>query len=335
MTEHSRQALVADIGGTYISLAIADIDELAVSHFALLSSADFKSPLDAIERYLHSLPSVPDKASLAIAGTVETDGVHVTHRPWTITKRDVRAVTGAEWVTLLNDLEALALSLPCLTDYELIEIGKRAPVRYGNKVVIGAGTALGVAGLVWSGEKWITVCGEGGQVAFPAPKPGEFDIRSAFASEAFLPAEEVFSGKGLVAVYGALLRSRGEEPKPLSPPQITKLGLAGDDAAATEAVNLIASAFGRFAGDIALVFGARGGVYLAGGLSAGIVPAIDHGRFRAAFADKGAMNGYLDILPLKVIKTGADAGLRGAAIALARELSAGTGQGRRTLSRAC
>lgn len=334
MTEHSRQALVADIGGTFMSFAIADIDELTISHFALLSSADFKRPMEAVERYLRSLPSVPDKASFAVAGEMSADGCKMTFRPWTITKKDIRAATGVEWVSLINDLEALALSLPHLTDYELIEISRGDHVRYGNKVVINAGTGLGMAGLVWDGERWIPVRGEGGQVAFPAPASDEFDVRKAFPAGEFVSAEMVFSGNGLVALYNALARDRGETVPVHSAPQINRLGASGEDQIAAEAVHLMATWFGRFAGDVALTFGARGGVYLGGGLSAGIVPAVDRGRFLSAFAEKGNSRAYVAALPLHVVKTGADAGLRGAAVALARALPASGSAGRRTISSA-
>jgi glucokinase len=328
MNDHSRQALVADIGGTFMSFAVADIDELTISHFALLSSADFKRPMDAVERYLKSLPSVPDKASFAVAGEVAADGCTMTFRPWTITKKDIRAATGCEWVTLLNDLDALALSLPHLTDYELIEIAKGEHVRYGNRVVINAGTGLGIAGLMWSGDHWLPVHGEGGRVAFPAPAADEFDVRKAFASD-FVSAEQVFCGQGLVALYNALARDRGETAPALSAPQINRLGASGEDPIAAEAINLMGIWFARFAGDVALTFGARGGVYLGGGLSAGVVPAIDRQHFLAAFRAKGESSGYAAAMPVHVVKTGADAGLRGAAVALARALPAGVSAGRR------
>lgn len=322
MSKNSRQALVGDIGGTHISLAITDIDELTVAHFALLSSADFDNPMDAIQRYLRSVPQCPDMVGLAIAGTVTPIGVEMTHRPWTITKKDVRAATGAEHVTLLNDFEALALSLPHLTDYDLITIGDGVPVPHATKVVIGDGTGLGVAGLVWSGQHWVTICGEGGRASFPAPRAGELEMRKAFPADEFVSTGKVFSGSGLVALYEALAQSKSAAPADLSAPQIVKVGLSGEDAIASEALKLMATWLGRFAGNIALLFGARGGVFLGGGLASNIVPAFNDGRFRTAFNGEGEQRSYLETVPVKVIKTGADAGLRGAAIAVAQSLPA-------------
>jgi glucokinase len=318
-----RQALVADIGGTFICLAIADIDELTISHFALLNAADFSSPMDAVERYLRSVPARPDKASFAIAGSVGGDIATMTFKPWTISKGDVQTVTGAETVALVNDVEGLALSLPHLTSDELVPMLGGRPQPSATKVVINASTGLGVAALISSPGGAATVLhGEGGQVAFPATRADEFNLRSGVPSERFLSAETVFSGAGLVSIYVGLALAHQGRATPLTAPQITQAAIKGDDRNAVEAVRLMGLWFARFAGDVALMFGARGGVYLSGGLSANIVPRMGQAAFLTAFADKARARGYLESIPVNVIKTGADAGLRGAAVALARELDA-------------
>jgi glucokinase len=320
MTDHSRQALVGAIGGTYISLAIADIDELTIANFALLNSADFEQPMQAVERYLASVPRCPNKVGLALAATVNGDKAAFIHRPWTLTRNDVRAATGADHVTLVNDFEALALALPHLTSYDLQGIHTGETVPHGTKVVIGAGTGLGVATLVHTGEDWLPISGEGGYAAFPAQPPGEYDIRQAFPPDSHISADDVFSGRGLVALYTALAKSRGGTATPVGARSIAAAGIAHEDPVAVEALDLMATWLGRFAGDIALIYGARGGVYLAGGLAANIVAVLSTGRFGDAFEAKGKRSAYLEAIPVKVVKTGADAGLRGAALALARIL---------------
>lgn len=320
MIDHSRQALVGAMGGTYISLATADIDELTVSNFALLNTADFERPMQALERYLTSIPRCPNKVGLALAGTVAGDKATFTHRDWTLSKNDVLAATGADHVAFINDLEALALSLPHLTDHDVQEVHPGEAVLHGTKVVIGAGTGLGIAGLVHTGETWIALGGEGGFAAFPAQPAGEFDIRQAFEPRAYISADDVFSGRGLVALYTALARSRNATPAPAGARIIAAAGLTHEDPIAAEALDLIATWLGRFAGDVALIYGARGGIYLAGGLAANIVPALTTGRFREGFESKGKRSDYVGRIAVKVVKTGADAGLKGAALALARSL---------------
>ena len=168
MTTYSRRALVGDIGGTNIRLAITDIDELTISDFALLSSGDFEDPREAIEKYLKTIPDVPSMVGLAIAGPVSDGSATMTNRPWRFDRDEIRAVTKAEHVHFVNDFEALALSLPHLTDNELHQIGGGAPVRNAPMVVLGPGTGLGVAALVDSPAGRVAVATEGGHVTFGA-----------------------------------------------------------------------------------------------------------------------------------------------------------------------
>ena len=106
MSENSRHALVGAIVGTYISLASMDIDEYTVANFALLNSADFASPMEAIARYLKSLPRVPDKVGLSIAGLVNGESARMTHLPWSFDWNDIRAVTRASHICFVNEFEA-------------------------------------------------------------------------------------------------------------------------------------------------------------------------------------------------------------------------------------
>lgn len=320
MVDHSRQAVVGAIGGTYISLAIMDIDELTVSNFALLNSHDFKDPMEALGRYLKSVPRVPNKIGLSIAGVVDGEKAKMNHLPWSFGWNDIRAVSGCDHVAFVNEFEALALAAPRMTDYDLIEINRGIAKRDGTRVVVSAGTGLGSAALVRAGDKWQAVSGESRYAAFPAPLGDEFDIRTAIAHEGFVTAGQVLTGHGLVALYGALTKTAGDKAAALSPAQITKAGLSGEDAAASEALDLMATWLGRFTGDVALHYGATGGVFLAGGLPSGIVPALQTGRFQDAFEGFGERHEYLGNIPVNVIKAGADAGLRGAAIALANSL---------------
>jgi glucokinase len=322
MVENSRQALVGAIGGTYISLATMDIDELTIGNFALLNSANFASPMEAIERYLKSLPSVPNKVGLSIAGTVTGESAQMNHLPWSFDWNDIRAVSGAQHVCFVNEFEALALALPHMTDYDMVEIAKGKAHPYGTKVVLSAGTGLGAAALIRAGEKWHAVSGESRFASFPAPLGHEFDIRTIIAHDGFVTAGQIFTGHGLVKLYEALAKKPDAH---LTPSQITKAGFSGEDGAASEALDLMATWLGRFVGDIVLHFGATGGLYLAGGMPSNMIPAFQTGRFRDAFEGIGARHDYLGQVPVRVLKTGADAGLRGAAVALSNSLPNRTG----------
>lgn len=318
MTTYSRRALVGDIGGTNIRLAITDIDELTISDFALLSSADFDDPRDAIERYLNTVPDRPSMVGLAIAGPVSDGSAIMTNRPWRFDRDEIRAVTKAEHVYFVNDFEALALALPHLTDYDLHQIGGGAPTKDAPMVVLGPGTGLGVAALLNSSAGRVAVATEGGHITFGAQDQQELELLKKIVPDpGFLGAEEMLSGRGLVALYRALSgRIEGE----FTAPDIVERALTHKDPPASRAVEQFAAWLGRFAADIALAYGARGGVYVGGGIAPNIIDALRAGAFRSAFEKKGSHASYVASIPVYVIKTGADAGLRGAAIALSQRV---------------
>jgi glucokinase len=307
-----RTALVADIGGTNARFAIADLDTLTLTHFAAFPCARFSSPAAVIAAYLATTAERPPLAAIAVAGPVAGDSVHLTNLAWDIAREGIRTATGAEDVLLLNDFEALARSLPLLTDRDLRQVGGEAPVPHATKAVLGPGTGLGVAGLVWSAAGWVPVAGEGGHVTFPAETAEELAILDRVrGGPSSVSMERLLSGSGLGRLH-AILSDRAEPPLPAS--EVTARALAGTDPAARKALDLFVAWLGRFAGDLALVYGAQGGVYLGGGIAPRIAGILASGRFRAAFQDKGRLRPYLAPIPTYVI-IAPDAGLRGAAVA--------------------
>ncbi len=318
MADYSRLSLVGDFGNTFISLGIADIDELTIDHFALLSTDDFEGPMDAIQRYLKSIPQCPDRVGLAFAGELEGDAISLTRRGWRVTKEEVRAATGARQVTLINDIDALARALPSLQAHDFASVGIPAEKNEGTSVLIVAGSGLSIAAVMPATTGPRLIRGDGGAISMPASEPDEFDPQS-LSPHGRPRAEDVLSGVGIARLYRAICEKASNMPKQLSAPQIVQLGLSGEDAAASEAVRLTATWLARLAGDMALLFGASAGVYLAGGLCANVVPFVSANGFRGAFADKGRAREHLEQLPIRVVKTAADAGLRGAALALAEE----------------
>lgn len=317
MTEHFRQALVGVFGGTYITLAISDIDELTVNNFALLNTADFDTPMQAVERYLKSIPRCPDKVSFACAGQVHGDTVEFEHRNWRLTRNDVRAATGATHIFMINDAEATALMVPNLSRYDVVELQEGRAVPYGNKALAICGSGMAIAGVVHASGEWRPVTGRGGLMSFLLSPSDPDELRgTSFAAEPSY--DEVFSGKGLVALYGALA---GKELK-LTPGarQIAAAGLSGEDPVAVRSLQIMAGWLGRMAGDVALIYGTADGLYLGGGLPANIVPALQTGHFSQAFLGSGRRADYLRHVPVRIVKMAADAAMRGAALASGRSL---------------
>jgi glucokinase len=315
MTEHFRQALVGVFGGTYITLAISDIDELTVSNFALLNTADFDEPMQAVERYLKSVPRCPDKVAMAFAGKVSGDVAEFEHRNWRVTRNDIRAATGAPQVLMINDAEAAALMLPNLSRYDVVELYEGRAVPYGNRALVTCGSGMSVAGLVHSAGEWLPVTGHGSLVSFALAPSDPDDLRGTHFAEA--PSyDQVFSGRGLAALYAALA-GKDVTPSP-GARQIAAAGLSGEDPVAVRSLQVMATWLGRLSGDMALLYGTVGGLYLAGGLPANIVSALQTGHFGQSFLGSGRRADYLRHVPVRVVKMAADAAMRGAALAMGR-----------------
>lgn len=326
MTAITRQALVGDIGGTNARFAIADIDELTISDFANFRCDMFASLPEAIAAYLDSIPHRPAMAGLAVAAPVNGDRIQLTNRPWTFTRTEIADAAGVERLHLVNDYEALALCLPHLTAHDLHGIGAGRDEKGAPMAVVGPGTGLGVAALVRARDICIGVAGEGGHVSFAPQSAADMEIVEQIRQAGeHVSAEKLISGPGLVRLYKALgdIRSRAGAPAQEigDAAEVVARALSGDDALAAEALDYFVTWLGRFAGDIALLYGARGGVYLGGGIVPKILAALDSKRFLDAFRSKGRLTSFLEPVPVHVIMA-ADAGLRGAAVALSASLSA-------------
>lgn len=309
--------LVADIGGSNARFAIADADRRVLQEFASLPSASFASLQEAAETYLATASSRPARASFALAAPLSGETIRMTNLPWSFTREELRRVCGVDELMLVNDFEALARIVPELAANDLHRIGGNGECKSdANRLVLGPGTGLGMSGIVRCGDGWLPVPGEGGHASLPVRNARELAIRDRLggAGNQHVSAEDLVSGPGLARLYRILAEIGGEQVEPLLPEQISELGLSGDDPIAAAALEQFAEWLGAFAGDMALAFGARGGVYLAGGISPRILPLLESGRLRAAFEDKGRFAAFLAAIPIFVILA-ADAGLRGAAAA--------------------
>ena len=313
----TRTALVADIGGTNARLAVADLATLRVSGAASYRCAEFPSLEAVVASYLNGHAERPTVAAVAVAAPVVGDTVRLTNSPWSLVHDELRAAIGVETLLVLNDFEALAHALPHLAAADLHQIGGGAPAERAAKVVLGPGTGLGVAGLAWSPAGWQALASEGGHAAFAVEDATEFAmLERLLTGRERLSVERVVSGPGLADVYRVLAELQGRPAPPLQAAEVVRRAHAGDDPVAREALDRFAAWLGRFAGDAALFFGARGGVYIGGGIAPRMVDVLSAGRFRSAFEAKGRMTQYLAPVPVYVILA-ADAALKGAAAALA------------------
>lgn len=294
--------LIADIGGTNVRFALVQQDG-ALSDEKVMKCGDFPGLADAAHSYLSSVENhaPPRKAAFAIAGPVEGDLFHMTNHIWSFSVQDVRDALGLTDLKLFNDFHAIAMAIPHLDDAHCMQIGTQSHVHSEKpKVIIGPGTGLGVASLVWNGTHYIPVSGEGGHITMPAKTDREFDIFAWLIKEKYnhVSAERVCSGKGLVNLYDAIRALDGMTHLPdLTPEEISKAARDNNNQAAREAWDLMLGFLGTVAGNLALTLGAHGGVYIAGGILPQTADMLCHTRFRDQFEAKGRFQEYMAAIP--------------------------------------
>ena len=309
--------LVADVGGTKIDLGRAAPDGSIVA-VRQLAVADFASIEAALEAYLADQPGPPPRAAaLAIAGPVLGDAVALTNGPWRFSVAAAQRRLGVERLLALNDFTALALGLPSIARAHLLRLGGGRADPDAPIGLIGPGTGLGVAGLLRVAGRWVPLPGEGGHASL-APEDAREAAVLALLRRRFghVSAERVLSGPGLVNLYTALCERAGSAVAPdCSPEAVTEWALAGTPAIAETALAMFCSLLGSAAGNLALTLGARGGVYIGGGICPRFADFLAASQCRARFEDKGRMRPYLEAIPLFLIQAPHPA-LHGAAAAL-------------------
>ncbi|MER6951504.1 glucokinase [Nonomuraea sp. NPDC000554] len=289
--------LVADIGGTNARFGLVTSPGARPSHVAVLAGADHPSLPEAVAAYLAELAGGvrPGAACLAVAGPVEGERYRLTNSAWAGSVREL----DVPFAALLNDFEALAVSLPHLGGDDLVSLGGPDP-SYGVKAVLGPGTGLGVGGLVPSGEGWTPIPGEGGHVTVPVQDERELELVRALRAQGLghVVAEHVLSGPGLARLHRALAAVNGVSAPVLSASDIVA---RVDDSLCAETVEVFCGMLGSFAGNVALTLGARGGVYLGGGVLPRIVDRVRASDFRARFTANPDMSGYLAAIATTLI----------------------------------
>ncbi|MGN6465317.1 MAG: glucokinase [Rhizobiaceae bacterium] len=305
--------LIGDIGGTNARFAILVDSYAEPKEFPTVQTADFPNIDDAIQTAILDHTSIqPRSAVLAVAGPVEGDEIELTNCQWVVRPKEMATGLGLEDIVVLNDFEAQALSVVALGEDQMEKIGRGVAEGDASRVILGPGTGLGVAGLVHACHRWIPVPGEGGHMDIGPRTPRDFEVFPHLEKiEGRISGEQLLCGRGLVNIYRAIAKADKKTPALATPAEITAAGLEKSDPIATEAVSMFVTCLGRTAGDLALVFMSRGGVYLTGGIAQKIVPALKSGAFRRAFEDKATHSELLRAMPVYVITNprGAVAGL--------------------------
>jgi glucokinase len=322
--------LAADVGGTKTHLALYEPDA-GPRHpvFDRLVSSRAYPSLDAIVReFVDDAGARTVRGAVGVAGPVVGRRCDTTNLPWDVSADGLGATLGGADITLLNDLEATAWGLAMLAPADLEPLAPGEPA-HGNRVLVAAGTGLGVALLTWDGRGWIPSASEGGHAAFAPTDPLEAELLAwMHRRHRRVSVERLLSGPGIADLYRFLAATgRGDAPAgfdahveaaPDPAVVVTHAALEGACGRARLALERFVRVYGAVAGDLALITLARGGVYLAGGIAPRILPFLREGAFLEAFRDKGRLAPVVARIPVSVVLRPETALWGAAAFALAR-----------------
>ena len=315
--------LAGDVGGTHTRLGLFDPvrprpRQFAIQIFTTLDFPDLPTMVAAFLRDQSTDHSNIDRACFGVAGPVIDDAATLTHVPWSVDGRTIAKAFELKHVRVLNDLVAMAYAVPVLKDSELHTLQRGEAVRGGNIALLAAGTSLGIALLHSVDGRLIPSPSEGGHADFAARTEREIALlRDLTARFGRAEVEHVVAGKGLVNIHRVAHRGPCTAALDLddvdAPAEISKAALERRCGGCVEVLEFFVESYGAEAGNLALGVMATGGVYLGGGVSPKILPALETGAFLKAFRAKGTFESMLEKMPIKVILN-AEAGLLGAAV---------------------
>lgn len=292
-------SLLADIGGTNVRFALVCNGALGPIHrFDVRAHAGI---VPALRGFLddHAATVSVDVAFLAVAGPVEKGSCRLTNSRWLVDAAELKREFGFSTVRLVNDLEAVALSLPHLRPSELHLVGPNRSPEEQPIAVISPGTGLGMACRLPSGR---VVASEGGHATLAAGNDREEALIGVLRRQhGHVSIERALSGDGLVNLYRAIAAVDGRECPARTAPEITAAGLAGDCPIGREALDTFCALLGAAAGDVALFFGARGGIFVGGGIVPRMVGHLERTEFRRRFEAKGRFQPYVAAIPTMVV----------------------------------
>ncbi|HEY5801985.1 MAG TPA: glucokinase [Burkholderiaceae bacterium] len=304
--------LLADIGGTNARFALETAPG-ACAAVAVLACRDYATLHDALAHYLdradvQALAPQVRHGALAIANPVDGDTIRMTNHHWAFSIAALRDAFGLSTLLVVNDFTALAMALPHLDDTQRRQVGRGA-VRADRAIgLLGAGTGLGVSGIlpVDGGKRWVPLCSEGGHVTFSPVDEFETEVlRVLWRDHPHVSAERLLSGMGIELLHRVLCELEGTPVPALAAPleaaDITQRGLDGSCAVCARTVQLFCAMLGTVAGNLALTLGAGGGVYIGGGIVPRLGAAFEQSAFRARFEAKGRFTDYLAQVPTFVI----------------------------------
>ncbi len=314
--------LAGDIGGTKTLLRLSTTEDKHILLQKTYPSTGYPGLAEMLEEFLREAGTANiSTACFAVAGPVFGRHAQLTNLPWDVDADALQARFAIPDVQIINDFEAVGRGIAALQAEDLItlQFGEAEP--QGTRLVVGAGTGLGVAWLAWQGNQYTVHASEGGHMDFAPLNDMQYDLlRYLQQRHGHVSYERIVSGPGLVAIHDFLCDSgRGEPSAQLvsamaagdAAAAITQAAQLGGEPSASMTLELFIHIYGAYIGNLALLMLPRGGIYVAGGIAAKIIMLLQHGDFVRSFRDKGRYAGMLETLPLHVVSN-SQVGLLGA-----------------------
>ena len=309
--------LVGDIGGTNARFALVLPGSVKLMHVHTLLCADFINIDDACRAYFDTVGIAGvRRACLAFACPVQGAEIRMTNNHWRFTREHLARQLNLVELKLINDFTAMALGMLYISENEKVSVGGGQSIDGAARLVIGPGTGLGVSGLVEAKDDWIPLSTEGGHISFAPTDEVEVELwRTLTAQFGRVSVERILCGQGLLNIYRVLCQRGDQAILCTTPAHVSLEAVNGRDPMAIEALNRFCRILGSVVGDNVLTLGARGGVYLCGGILPKVQGFLLDSSFRQSFEDKGRFVEYMQQVPVWLC-TAENPGLLGAAAAM-------------------
>ncbi|WP_338039786.1 glucokinase [Luteibacter yeojuensis] len=304
--------LAADVGGTHARIGLVRVADASstidVLRYERYACAEWPSLTAVLQDFVGRLDGQVAIAHCAVAsaGYVVGDAIVNENLPWPVSIGDIRQTLGLSGLAVVNDFEAVAYACQFLQRHETAPIIETdaAPAE-GPILVMGPGTGLGSAVLLPGRPHATVLPTEAGQISLAPGNAREVAILGELARDRdYVSYETALSGPGLVNLYRAISRLRGSAATLAEPAAVTGAALDGSDIAASEALDVFCGLLGSFVGDLAMLYGARGGVYLAGGILPQVRERLLASSFATRFFNKGVMRAFLQQVPVRLMDHG-------------------------------
>ena len=317
----------ADIGGTKVLLQAAEAvgGGMQVRYERRYPSRDYPDFSDMLRDFLDGAAMAgvrgnPASACFAVAGPITQQRASLTNLPWIMDSAAIAGEFSIPAVKLINDFKAVAFSIEILSPSDLVTL--QAGGAYDNEmgVVLGAGTGMGVAWLIWQGDRYIPLPSEAGHMDFaPANELQDHLLQYLRKKFGHVSVERLLSGPGLINIFEFLnVHHQNEVPERVQASlgddgaaRVTDLAFNHKHPLAVKAMDLFVEVYGAYAGNLALSTLSRSGVYVAGGIAPKIIDKLEEGGFMKAFCDKGRFSALMSEIPVHVVMN-PRAGLLGA-----------------------